>query len=125
MEELQESAAQHFDELLTSGKAETENVSEMLTNTAKDAGKYQKIVSKWSDLNLRLPEPHKLLLNNPTNFVCERTIARNIDLCRPSCYPRYGQLQAVDAATGSDIECFPVWVTPSKIRRQFWYHYAP
>lgn len=36
---LQEAAAQHFDELLTSGKAETENVSKMLANTARDAGK--------------------------------------------------------------------------------------
>jgi len=36
---LQEAAAQHFDELLTSGKAETENVSKMLANTPEDAGK--------------------------------------------------------------------------------------
>jgi integrase len=36
---LQEAAAQHFDKLLTSGKAETENVSKMLANTPKDAGK--------------------------------------------------------------------------------------
>jgi integrase len=36
---LQEAAAQHFDELLTLGKAETENVSKMLANTARDASK--------------------------------------------------------------------------------------
>jgi integrase len=36
---LQEAAAQHFDELLTSKKAETENVSKMLANTPDDVGK--------------------------------------------------------------------------------------
>jgi hypothetical protein len=36
---LQEAAAQRFDDFLTSGKAETENVSKMLANTPKDAGK--------------------------------------------------------------------------------------
>jgi hypothetical protein len=39
---LQEAAAQHFDELLTSGKAETENVSKMSANSTKYAGEYPK-----------------------------------------------------------------------------------
>ncbi len=36
---LQEAAAQHFDELLSSEKAGTENVSKMLANPTEDAGK--------------------------------------------------------------------------------------